>query len=697
VNAHAELELNLSRRGNHDYDLELRFSQPASDADIRLLDGRRVLVQIDQAALRELESDPASYGRVLGQNLFGDPIARRDIGKARAIAQSLNAPLRMRLAIGSDAPELHTLRWETLRDPQDETLLFTGEQVLFSRYLSGNDWRRVQPRAKGDLRALVMIANPLNLTDYNIGGTRLAPVDVSGELDRARASLGSIPIVELASGGSATLANLVAQLRNGFDILYLVAHGALVQDRPWLWLEDEQGRVARVPGDELATRLGELAQRPLLVVLASCESAGRGASVEGGAVLAALGPRLAEVGVSAVLAMQGRVSMETVARFMPVFFQELQRDGQIDRAVAVARGTVRERPDFWMPALFLRLRSGRIWYTPAFAISSHERVNEKWQALITNIFRAECTPILGPDLIEGLIGSQRDLARTLANEFHYPLTPSSREDLPQVTQFLAVHQSAQDLSRTIIQHLFETIRERQGYLSPATQDVNIETASMNELMPLLDTLLSNAWRTDQAHDPAEPHSVLASLPFPIYLTADPSDLLVRALVEAGRSPQVMLCPWNDYTRRDLPRVDEPDPQHPLVYQLFGRLSMPDSLVLTEDNFFDYLIGVTRNHDLIPARLRLALSDTALLFLGFHTDDWTFRILFRSLLGQEGRCRRSRYPQIAVQVAPEEGRILDPTRAQRYLEEYFSKGAAIDIYWGSGRDFLRDLAHQWNRS
>ncbi|MCI5165980.1 MAG: formylglycine-generating enzyme family protein, partial [Candidatus Electrothrix sp. GM3_4] len=39
----------------------------------------------------------------------------------------------------------------------------------------------------------------------------------------------------------------------------------------------------------------------------------------------------------------------------------LLEDGRIDRAMAVARGAVQERPDFWMPALFLRLRLGCIW------------------------------------------------------------------------------------------------------------------------------------------------------------------------------------------------------------------------------------------------------------------------------------------------------------------------------------------------
>jgi hypothetical protein len=61
--------------------------------------------------------------------------------------------------------------------------------------------------------------------------------------------------------------------------------------------------------------------------------------------------------------MQGNVTMDTVEQFMPDFFRELQRDGQIDRAVTVARGAVRERHDWWVPVLFTRLASGQL-FTP---------------------------------------------------------------------------------------------------------------------------------------------------------------------------------------------------------------------------------------------------------------------------------------------------------------------------------------------
>jgi hypothetical protein len=192
--------------------------------------------------------------------------------------------------------------------------------------------------------------------------------------------------------------------------------------------------------------------------------------------------------------------------------------------------------------------------------------------------------------------------------------------------------------------------------------------------------------------------VLAQLPMSIYITTDPSNLLAEALVAAGKEPQVELCRWNEDVEL-LPSIydDEPsyrpDVQRPLVYHLFGQIREPDSLVLTEDDYFDYLIGVTRDKDLIPAVVRRALADTALLFLGFRMDDWNFRVLFRSIMSQEGRGRRSKYAHVAVQIDPEEGRILEPDRARRYLESYF-QDADISIYWGSVEDFVKELQSRW---
>ena len=163
--------------------------------------------------------------------------------------------------------------------------------------------------------------------------------------------------------------------------------------------------------------------------------------------------------------------------------------------------------------------------------------------------------------------------------------------------------------------------------------------------------------------------MLAALPFPIYLTTNPDHLLVEALREAGKQPEVGLCPWNesvDWSESDLrPRDSDfrPSVHRPLVYYLFGRLDDPPSLVLTEDDYFDYLIGLTRNNELVPGvvpprpgGLLLALPRLPPRRLG----------LPRPVPQPDGPGRpasgNADYAHVAVQIDPEEGRNLDPEGA-----------------------------------
>jgi len=683
--AYADLEIGLHRQDDDNYRIELRFSMSDSEAEVRVGGNQPLLVHFDTRKLREYAVDDQEYGLLLGKSLFGDKRMKEAFSNSISNAQSKGVPLRLRLFIGPTAPELHGLRWETLRDPSDGSLLLTNEHILFSRYLSSLDWGKVQPRSKTDIRATVVIANPTDLEEYE-----LLPIDVKGELELAKKHLGNTPVTELASGGKATLNNLIDSLREGIDILYLICHGSLTERVPWLWLEEDSGKSHRVEGTEFVTRLKELQHRPQLVVLASCQSAGTGAqtSTTDSSTLFSLGPRLAEVGIPAILAMQGDVTAETVSKFMPNFFGELFRDGQIDRAVAVARGKVRDRDDWWMPVLFMRLKTGRIWYVPGFA--EERRGLEKWPALLSNIRDKLCTPILGPGVAEHLLGSRREIAQRWAEKYHFPMAPHDCEDLPQVAQFLAVDQQRRFPRRELMEYLRQEMWRRYESKLPES----LRKAPLDELI----TAFGERWCSDNLNDP---HRVLAELPFPIYITVNPGNLLREALKCAGKDPQVDLCRWNEDLTQipsifDDDRTYRPDEERPLIYHLFGRLETVDSLVLTEDDYFDYLIGVTTNKELIPKVVRRALSDTALLFLGFQLDDWNFRVLFRSIMAQEGvKTRRRRdYAHVAAQIDPEEGRILSPERARQYLEEYF-QGADISIYWGNTTDFTRELKSLWN--
>ena len=162
MNPIAELEIGLHRREAETVAVEFRFSLPESDAEIRIGQG---IARFDSAALAQLSPGGAEYAQALTKSLFADPAVLSAFTQAYASAQSQGLDLRLRIFIGPSAPELHSVRWETLRDPERDAPLLTGENLIFSRYLSAEDWRPVRLRPKARLKALIVVANPSNLPE----------------------------------------------------------------------------------------------------------------------------------------------------------------------------------------------------------------------------------------------------------------------------------------------------------------------------------------------------------------------------------------------------------------------------------------------------------------------------------------------------------------------------------------------------
>ncbi len=683
----ADLEMSFHKREDGRYNVEMRLTLPDSDADTRVGSGEPISVEFDLPSLQIMIADPAEYGKMLSESLFVPEMATA-FAQVRASAAVVRAALRIRILAGPSAPEINTIYWETLRDPNDKkTPLFTGENILLSRYLASADLRPVKLRPKGSLKALAAASNPSNLADY-----KLAAVDVAGEISRAREALGTTPVTETGVAEPCTLNTLMAKLREGYDILYLAAHGTVAGGQPRVWLQDDEGKAAITSADEVVTRIQELQNPPRLVVLASCQSAGDGSAPnkDAGRVLQAFGPKLAQAGIPAVIAMQGNISMDSVKKFLPMFFAELDKDGQIDRALAVARGTIREAHDFWMPVLFMRLKSGRVWYVPG--VSEDGKEFDKWPALLTSVKSMQCTPIVGPGMYEPMIGSWSDMAQALSQQFNFPFSQHLRDSMPNVTQYIAVNQDLNTLFMTVETLMRQSIQQRFGAELP--DDLKSPGAQ------LLD-LFTASGKLYRQREQAEQHKVLASLPLKMYITTNYDNMLADALTEAGKDPQVVICKWSERFYAD--SIYDSDPAYipsvekPLVYHLFGHLSVPDSMVLTEDDYYDFLIGFTenkkRNPFVIPPAVLRALTDSSLLILGFHLDDWAFRALFRTVMVQQGGARRGRYSHVGIQLAPDDTRNMNPNRARQYLQKYFGD-AQINLYWGKSDDFLRELARQW---
>ncbi|MCP4657024.1 MAG: CHAT domain-containing protein [bacterium] len=667
-----ELEIGLHKIDAAAYQVELRFTRPDSEAE---LPPERGTVAFDLDPQLDPHLDAEAYGAALTASLF--PPENRGVlnlyGKARVATEASGLPLRVRLFVGPTAAELQTLRWELLCDPENGKRLATSERILLSRFMVSSDWRPVRLRPKTALRALVAVAAPSDAARLD-----LAEVDASGEAARARAALQGIHVDVVGVGEPLTLERLVDRLRNGIDVLYLICHGA-VRRESFVCLQKEDGTADVVRGAELAERIAELRQTPRLAVLASCQSAGSRTDMNitsESTVQLSLAPRLAEAGVAAILAMQGNITVPTLEKAMPVFFRELVKDGQIDRALAVARGIVRHRLDAWIPVLYLRLKRGRIWYVPGFTGTDDEF--SKWKSIVGSVRRQRFVPVLGPDACEHLFGSIRELAHSLARDHDFPLVPHQTHDLAKVAQFLSVDESPTEARDALVRQLHREILKRNPDLDADTRQLG--------LGKLLDAVVK------QRGDDNDPMRILTDLAAPLYVNASPDPVLFKTLKDAGRTPTLLVSNWRrtpeNHPAEPLCEHD-PSRERPVVYQPFGIFGKWDSVVLTEDDFLDYLIAAS-TYRLMPRVVRSTLVESSLLFLGFPLDDWAFRVLFRMIMTLNSTARLESNAHVGVQVDPEEYGPADVERTRRYLARYFSAAPRIEIYWGRVADFLEDL-------
>ncbi len=202
-------------------------------------------------------------------------------------------------------------------------------------------------------------------------------------------------------------------------------------------------------------------------------------------------------------------------------------------------------------------------------------------------------------------------------------------------------------------------------------------------------------------DTADPLRQLANLPLPIYVTTSYYNFMERALESAGKQPRTQVCTWSGGKARrpeHLPDKDfVPTPENPAVYHLFGLENYPSTLVLSEDDYMNFLISVAEDTNLqspgIPLQLREALGQSRLLILGYNLQDWEFRVLFRFIL----KFRRGELsPRSAViQLKPRPKKVEDERRSLDYLSRYFDI-KQFGVKWTSAEHYIQRLAEAWER-
>ena len=310
----------------------------------------------------------------------------------------------------------------------------------------------------------------------------------------------------------------------------------------------------------------------------------------------------------------------------------------------------------------------------------HETLTEKIKA-------GKAVPLIS-SMIESelILQGYEALVKYCAAKLGYPLV--DRNDLPHILQFCSVICFSTDLDLIRMRYL-EAIKNR---LCDIAEDEGVPQDTRAEVEAQFDKLdftqMANNLGYPRFSNEVEHNLLLllASFDLPIYLTTSYHTFLEAALFRAGKQPRTEFCRWHQRLE-SLPAGAagdyQPTKEEPLVYHLYGLDRYPESLVLTEDHYLEFLVAIARDtsmhDDRIDKRIRQALSDSSLILLGYRLHSWEFRALFWGLIKF-----RPPYKQenVSVQVAPDDQEML-------YLDKYLSE-ARFRVVWGEVRQYVLEL-------
>lgn len=282
---------------------------------------------------------------------------------------------------------------------------------------------------------------------------------------------------------------------------------------------------------------------------------------------------------------------------------------------------------------------------------------DDWKILNTHIKDGTCTPFIGAGASYPSIRLSGTIALEWSMEIEYPLQDNS--NLSHVAQYIALNPGGSlTTPKAPKRKMVEYIRgcKHQG-----------------------------------ADDPEDLYNVLANLPLSVYITTNYDSFMIDALRREKKNPEYKFCRWNRLLDKydALDAAFEPKPTKPLVFHLHGHMEVIDSLVLTEDDYIDFIVNVSQNPERIPSQIQDAMTDNLLLFLGYSLADWDFKVIFRAL--QNYLENSTREWHISVQLEPKADDFTDTQRQKitRYLNKYF-QAQSIVVYWGTCSQFAKDL-------
>ena len=305
------------------------------------------------------------------------------------------------------------------------------------------------------------------------------------------------------------------------------------------------------------------------------------------------------------------------------------------------------------------------------------------------------------DLHAASLNVEEELAEVWAERIGYPLV-HDKHRLARVAVYNRVCCLDEEQAKTNYLRFLKTLlledAEEDGEVADLVPDLREQQDSLS-----FSAIASQLGYPKYASADDDPLRLLARLPLPIYITTSFHDFMERALADEKRPYRTQICFLKGPPLRLEPEHQPdptyvPSPKKPVVYHLHGFEDYASSLILSEDDYLDFLVRVSEegkdSHEpLIPLYLTGALTESSLMLLGYRLHDWDFRVVFRGLI--KAKHVSLRKFGLAIQLDPAEQReIKDSEKAREYLETYFQPEKFI-VDWGTTDRFVKGLYRRYN--
>ncbi len=189
----------------------------------------------------------------------------------------------------------------------------------------------------------------------------------------------------------------------------------------------------------------------------------------------------------------------------------------------------------------------------------------------------------------------------------------------------------------------------------------------------------------------EPLQQLAAIrPFDLFVSTTPDDLMARALDQVRhRGNEVarrLAFSLKQSTAAQTQAMDEPRDGVPVVFNLFGQLSMLAEYALHEEDALEYIHGLVSRDAAPPDWLMSRLRDRVLLFIGVHLPDWLERFVLRAVNRGPLRTDHRTY-YIARELGPSAAAVA-------LFYHRFGRDARLQVYRGGAVPFVAELHRRW---